>query len=108
MMPPWVIGLALMSTDTADTASHRDRWLGPDKVKHATVAFAIQGGSYAALRGAAGHSGAVVGAAAVTVAVSLLKERLDRKRTGFSVRDLAWDAVGIAVASAIVSHAPQR
>lgn len=108
MIPPWVAGLALMSADTADTTSQRDRWLGPDKVKHATVAFAIQGGSYAAMRGATGHSGAIIGAMAVTVAASVLKERLDRRRTGFSVRDLAWDAVGIAIAAVIVSHAPQR
>ena len=77
-------------------------------MKHAVVAFAVQGGGYAALRTVGDHRTAIAGATLATVAVSLLKERFDRDRTGFSVRDLAWDALGIALASAIVSHAPQR
>lgn len=107
-MPPWIVALTLATADTAPAARPVDPWFGPDKVKHAVVAFAVQGGSYAALRVAGAHHTALLGATVATIGVSLLKERFDRNRTGFSVRDLAWDALGIAVASAIVSHAPQR
>lgn len=107
-MPPWVLVLSLAAADTAAPPRPADPWLGTDKVKHAVVAFAVQGGGYAALRAVGDHRTAIAGATVATVAVSLLKERLDRYRTGFSVRDLAWDALGIAIASVIVSHAPQR
>lgn len=106
-MPPWMIALSLVTADTARSAPP-DPWFGPDKVQHSVVAFAIQGGAYAALRGVGDHRAALAGATLATVGLSILKERLDRKRTGFSFRDLAWDAAGIVVASVIVSHAPQR
>lgn len=106
-MPPWMLAIALAAGDTT-APRPADPWIAPDKVKHAVVAFALQGGGYAALRTASDHRTAVVGAALGTVAASLLKERFDRHRTGFSMRDLAWDALGIVVASVIVSHAPQR
>lgn len=107
-MPPWIVALTLAAADTAAPPPPADPWLGTDKVKHAVVAFAVQSGGYAALRTAGGHRTAIAGATLAAVGVSLLKERLDRNRTGFSVRDLAWDALGIALASVIVSHAPQR
>jgi len=37
-----------------------------------------------------------------------LKEFRDRGSTGFSWRDLAWDAVGIVAASVVLSHRAQR
>lgn len=107
-MPVWMVAVSLITADTAGATRPVDPWFGTDKAKHAVVAFAVQGGTYAALRTVGGHSTAIIGATAATVGVSLLKERFDRGRTGFSVRDLAWDALGIAVASVIVSHAPQR
>lgn len=107
-MPPWMFAVTIMAADTVPPVQAADRWLAPDKVKHAAFAFTVQAGSYAALRGVTEHRGALAGASLVTVAISVLKERLDRKRTGFSVRDLAWDAAGAVVASLIVSNAPQR
>lgn len=107
-MPVWLVAFSLVAADTAARPHPADPWFGTDKVKHAVVAFAVQGGSYAAFRTVGAHDTAIVGATVATVGVSLLKERFDRNRTGFSLRDLAWDALGIALASVIVSHAPQR
>lgn len=107
-MPPWLFALTVMTADTVPPAATADRWFAPDKLKHAVFAFSVQGGSYAALRGVTDHGAALAGASLATIGVSLLKERLDRNRTGFSVRDLAWDAAGIIVASVIVSNAPRR
>ena len=50
----------------------------------------------------------LAGATAVTLGISLLKELRERGSTGFSWRDLAWDAVGIVAASVVLSHRPQR
>ncbi len=107
-MPPWMFALTVMTADTLPPAARADPWFAPDKVKHAVVAFSVQSGAYAALRGVTDHGGALAGASLATIGVSLLKERLDRTRTGFSVRDLAWDAAGAVVASLILSHAPRR
>lgn len=85
-----------------------DPWIGADKVKHATFAFALQGGAYAAMRGATDHRLALAGATVATGVVSLLKERMDRRTTGFSARDLAWDAVGIVAASVLLASVPHR
>ena len=108
-MPAWllVFGLASADTVTAPRVAN-DRWVGPDKVKHLVVAAAAQSGTYAALRLGADHGAALAGATVATVALSLVKERLDRRGTGFSVRDLAWDAAGIAIATFVLTRAPHR
>lgn len=109
MTSPLLIALTLAAADTTEAAANRhDPWFGPDKVKHGVLAFAVQGGSYASLRLTADHRSAIAGATLVTVGLSLFKEFRDRDRTGFSVRDLAWDAAGIAVAAVMLSHQPRR
>lgn len=108
-MPAWLLAFTLATSDTA--AMQRpmhDSWFGPDKVKHGVLAFAIEGGTYATLRLGADHRAALAGAIAATASLSLLKELHDRGGTGFSVRDLAWDAAGIVVATVLLSNAPQR
>ena len=106
-MPPWLLVLPLAGADTNTTAVQRDSWIGVDKVKHAVVSFALQSGGYAALRAVSDHTGAVIGATVITFGVGLTKERRDRASTGFSVRDLAWDVVGIAAATIVLSHRPR-
>jgi len=83
-----------------------DRWLGADKVKHlfmagVTTATAFSGGRLAGLdRRPALGVGISVGAL-----VSVGKEVRDRRVTGrFSVRDLAADALGITVYSALLAR----
>lgn len=107
-MPPWAVVFALAAFDTVAPPPPADRWLAPDKIKHAAVAFTAQSGSYAVLRVATDHRTAMAGATLATVGVSLLKEHFDRGRTGFSVRDLAWDAAGAVLASLLLANAPQR
>lgn len=107
-MSPLLLAFTLAMADSTEAvAERRDPWVGPDKVKHGVFAFAVQGGSYATLRLTADHRPALAGATLVTVGLSLLKEYRDRDRTGFSIRDLAWDAAGIAVAAVLLSHQPR-
>lgn len=109
MTPALLLVLGLASADTVATPRvTQDRWLGPDKVKHLVVAAAAQSGTYAALRFGADHGAALAGATVATVALGVVKERLDRRGTGFSVRDLAWDAAGIALATFVLTRAPHR
>ena len=108
-MPTWLLVFGLAAADTvAPPRVAHDRWLGADKVKHLVVAAGAQSGTYAALRFGADHGTALAGATVATVALSLVKERLDRRGTGFSVRDLAWDAAGIAIATFVLTRAPHR
>lgn len=108
-MPPWLLAVTLLTADSADAPRRNgDPWLGPDKVQHGTLAFAVQGGAYATLRLAADHGPALAGATVVTLGLSILKEVRDRDRTGFSMRDLVWDAAGIVAATLVLSHQPQR
>ena len=118
MMSAWVLALTVAAADTSararvpapapEASRAADPWIAPDKVKHATVAFALQGGAYAVMRGATDHRLALAGATIVTTALSLLKERMDRSTSGFSVRDLVWDAAGVAAASVILAAVPHR
>lgn len=107
-MSPVLLAFALLAGDTAAAAPRHDPWFGADKVKHGVFAFAVQGGGYAALRAGADHRTALAGAVALTAGLSLLKEYRDRGRTGFSARDLAWDAAGIVLATVVLSHQPRR
>lgn len=108
-MPTWVLAFTLATSDTsAMRPPAPDPWFGADKVKHGVLAVALQGGTYATLRLAADHREALAGAIAVTASLSLLKELRDRDRTGFSFRDLAWDAAGIVVATVLLSNADRR
>ncbi|HVX40410.1 MAG TPA: hypothetical protein VHB25_12635 [Gemmatimonadaceae bacterium] len=84
--------------------SQPDRWLAPDKAKHFFMAAFVQSVSFGALRtaGASRRTG-LAGAAAVTAAVSIGKELYDRRSGGDpSWKDLAWDAAGLLVASAML------
>lgn len=109
MIDTLALVLSMASTDTVSPRpAARDPWLGADKVKHGVFAFALQSSAYAAVRLVAPHRESIAAATAFTLTLSVLKERSDRGRTGFSVRDLVWDAAGIAVASVILSQSPQR
>lgn len=86
---------------------HPDPWLGPDKVQHFALSAFITSISYAALTTVrASHRSAVAGAVTGALAVGVGKELFDKRSYGrFSLRDLAWDAVGIVTATAILGNA---
>jgi uncharacterized protein YfiM (DUF2279 family) len=83
-----------------------DAWFGEDKFKHtflsvATVAFANAGARLVGLDDTAALAFSV-GAGATA---ALAKEFYDRRKGGpFSVRDLTWDALGIALGAVLVAQ----
>lgn len=87
-------------------ARDQDRWIAPDKVKHFFSAAFVQSVSYGALRTmGAGNGSALVGASAVTVAVSVGKEVWDAQGHGTpSVRDVAWDVAGAGSISVLLAR----
>ena len=73
-----------------------DPILGVDKVKHFFIAGFVESMSFAGMQ-AAGSSRSTARTGAITAAavVSVAREIHDKKKKGlFSVRDLAWDAIG--------------
>jgi len=83
-----------------------DRWFAADKAKHFFTAALAQSMSFSALRAVGlSRNGALVGATVVTGAVSVGKELYDSKSGGDpSLKDLTWDAAGMAAASALLVH----
>lgn len=83
-----------------------DPWLGGDKLRHFALSGMVQGVGFGAAT-AAGVRGrpALIAASVATTAVAVGKEWRDRRRGGrFSVRDLAWDAVGGALWGVLVAR----
>lgn len=91
----------LSASDTTAAVQPRpidsDRWIAEDKFKHAAMSFAATSFLQAGLRSTGMETGtAVPAAAAVAGIVGIGKEVHDRRNGGsFSIRDLAWDALGI-------------
>ena len=82
-----------------------DRWFSPDKVKHVFVSVFVESMSFSVLRSArVGRNASLVGASAVAAGTGLGREIYDHFHPGTpSLKDLAWDGVGIA-AAAVVLH----
>lgn len=81
----------------------RDRWFGGDKVKHFFLSAFTQSVAYSAVRATGtGHQSSLVAASATTAAVGIAKEWRDRGTTGFSARDLVWDAAGAGAATLLL------
>jgi putative lipoprotein len=100
------LAAALAGSPTPPHTAPPDHWFGADKVKHFFVAAFTQSVAYGVLQAArVRHDQALVGASAVTAIVSVAKEVHDQRTTGlFSVRDLAWDAAGAAVATVLLDR----
>jgi uncharacterized protein YfiM (DUF2279 family) len=83
----------------------RDEWLAIDKVQHFAMAYGSAMFGYGLLRGAdVSHRDAQAAALAGSLALGIGKELFDRSRGGpFSLRDLAWDALGTAAAWGLLS-----
>lgn len=95
----------LVIADRADRmAQERDRWLGEDKLRHLGVAFAATTMTYAGARTLLEPGPSRVFAATAASIASVGKELHDlRTGSGFSYRDLAWDAAGIALGLALAT-----
>ena len=96
MSAPVLADTAVAHQDTVRTEA--DRWLGADKFKHAGMSYAITAYAFAVTDSEA----VAVGSAAVA---GLAKEVYDRRRGyPFSIRDLIWDAAGIALGYAVIKQ----
>ncbi|MEO7082979.1 MAG: hypothetical protein ABI442_19825 [Gemmatimonadaceae bacterium] len=75
-----------------------DSWFSSDKAKHFFTAALVQSASFGGLRATGLSRGqALAGATFVAGSISVGKELSDRHAGGeFSLKDLTWDAVGIA------------
>ncbi len=93
-----------LSTLNSPNVQPPDSWFAPDKAKHFFTAAFVQTASFGGLRAmGASHRASLAGATAVTAAVSIGKELYDRQFGGDpSWKDLAWDAAGLLVASAML------
>ncbi|HYV99272.1 MAG TPA: hypothetical protein VE967_17580 [Gemmatimonadaceae bacterium] len=82
-----------------------DKWLALDKAKHFSACAVIESVGYGIASAHQGHSASLrIGGAAV-LAVGLGRELYDWRVKGhFSLKDLAWDAIGGA-AAALALHA---
>ena len=86
----------------------RDGWWGPDKAQHFTASAALAlSAQYVLTRtlGATDRAAAPV-AFGLAAGAGLAKESYDARRphgTGFSARDLVWDALGLGAAALLVA-----
>ena len=82
-----------------------DPIIGVDKAKHFFIAGFVETMTFAGLESVGGsRSSARSGAIAKTASVSMGREIHDRKTKGlFSVRDLAWDAIGAGAAMLVIN-----
>ena len=82
-----------------------DPIIGVDKAKHFFIAGFVESMTFAGMEAiGSGRSSAKSVAIAMTAAVSLGREIHDRRTKGlFSVRDLAWDAIGATAAMLVIN-----
>ena len=88
----WTVGCP------APASGAPDRWLAEDKAQHFTVSIVATTLGYGTARLALDRRGAAVAAGAAALAAGIAKEVADVRGGGpFSLRDLAWDAAGVAL-----------
>jgi uncharacterized protein YfiM (DUF2279 family) len=85
----------------------RDAWFGEDKVRHFLMSYAIVALTYGGARAVGlDREPATVGALATGAVAGVLKEVSDARRGEiFSVRDLVWDAAGLAAGLLVIQAA---
>lgn len=80
-----------------------DRWIAEDKLRHFALSFAATQMGYGGTRFALEPEPAVLLAAAGALGLGIGKEVRDVRRGGpFSLKDLAWDAAGVALGVLLV------
>lgn len=103
-------GLALLMTlHLGGGAKGPDPWLSPDKAKHFFTSVFVESVSFSVLRAAnVSRSASLNGAMVFTFGVGVGREVYDHFHPGTpSLKDLAWDAAGIA-AAAVALHQTAR
>lgn len=89
----------------APSAALVDRWLAEDKAQHFAMSFAATSMTYGAARISLEPAPARTTAAGVAVMLGIGKELFDARRGGpFSLKDLVWDAAGVALGYTFVQR----
>lgn len=107
-MSTCLLALALVAgcvaaPDPEPTTPSVDHWVAEDKLRHFALSFAATQTAYGGLTLIADPDAAMTGAATTGLALGLAKELHDlRSGRAFSLKDLAWDAAGVALATALV------
>lgn len=84
----------------------RDAWFAQDKMKHMVTSLGLTLMGYGAVRATGfGHRTAAWLAVGTAAAAGVAKEIYDRTHgRPFSLRDLAWDAVGVLIGASVVDR----
>lgn len=87
-----------VTQEVAAPAPVHDRWLAEDKLRHFAMSFAATGMGYGAGRLALEPDRARGAAVGLALLLGVGKELADAGRGDpFSLKDLAWDAAGVAL-----------
>lgn len=82
-----------------------DPWLAEDKIQHFTVSAAATTIGYGGASLALERDAALVAAGATALGLGVAKEVWDVRAGGpFSLKDLVWDAAGVALALTLVNR----
>jgi hypothetical protein len=98
--------LPALAPAQSKSARREDPVFAVDKVKHFFIAGFVESMAFAGTQAAGGNRAAArTTAIGVTAAASIGREIHDRRTKGlFSVRDLAWDALGAAAAMLVLNR----
>ncbi len=100
--PPQIAAPAIYN---AAVAAERDDWLGEDKFKHFAMSYMITAATFGAARVAADRDASLTTGIAIGVVAGILKEIYDKRdNRRISVKDLLWDAAGIAAGAVIAKQ----
>lgn len=115
-MSPWILCLGLLaapcekpdigrSQGPAPVTPRHDAWIAEDKLRHFGLSFAATAFAYAGARPALDADAAFVVAGSTALMAGIAKELHDSRAGGwFSLKDLAWDAAGVALGLTLVYH----
>lgn len=93
------------STVAAAVAPAADRWIAEDKARHFALSFAATSMAYGGARLALDPQPGRRAAAGVALLLGVGKELVDLRNGGpFSLKDLAWDAAGVALGSLLAQQ----
>lgn len=97
------VGLNLIFAQSAVTG---ESWFGIDKLKHFFLSAFATSVSYSALQAAgANRKTAMAGAIGASAALGISREIYNLRTTKvFSLKDLAWDAMGTGAAATVLSR----
>lgn len=99
-----VLGLMIGCSGPNDGAVAPDPWLAEDKIQHFTLSAAATTMGYGAASVALEPDAALLASGLTALGLGLAKEVRDvRAGRSFSLKDLVWDAAGVALALGLLN-----